>query len=821
MQNRILSRAISLALMMSGGGMVHAQQAEQTQDTNQLEEVIVTAQFRSENLQETPLAITAITGDMLEARSQTSIYEVSRQAPSVFLAPQAQANGSGLIAYIRGVGQTDFNFALEPGVGLYVDDVYLPTLTGSLLDLLDLERVEILRGPQGTLSGRNSIGGAIKLFSRKAEGHGGNLSLTYGSFDRVDVRASGDFTLAEDKLFMRVSGVSKNRDGYVERMDYGCMNPGSGVPTIRLSQGCKLGTLGGISYAAGRMNLRWLPSDSLEVNFNADVTNDSSEAGADVLRRAVQLQNPAAPPPPNTRYIWVDDGDPNTIPTVPLDCRFVPYGKNSCDPNSGDPYRSYSTFVDSTAPTGQRPFKPVVVPVVQQLDQYGMSANIDWTINDSFSLKSISAWRKYDSSWAQDVDNSPAASQQLLQSLRHWAWSQELRLNGSFGESFDFTAGAYYFKQDGTLEARVDLNYAGIDFIHGPDPTPSDSKALFLHGVFHFTDALSLSAGARYTEDEKSYTYHRHNPDGTVPAPCTGFPFAPTQPPNCVFWDPVAGRSLDGYTPPSFTSEQFDWRVALDYQFTDDVMAYVNVSTGYKGGGINPRPFYLSQVLGFEPETLTTYEIGFKSDFADNRVRVNLAAFFNQYEDIILRLNVCPTEIVAQRTPCQLPANVGSADVKGVELEANMLLGAGFSLDFAGSWMDFKYTETDFARTGIPDTFVTPYTPEVKGNIGLQWETPFAGDHTFVARVDYSYLDQVYGDAFNNPYNHIPSAALGNLRLTWRGPESKWEASAEVQNVTDELFYLATNDYSASAGTSSFSPGLPRTWALTVKRTFE
>src|SRR5262245_31069200 len=298
MHNNALSRGISLALMLSSAGALQAQQPKPAEDANTLEEITVTAQFRNQNLQETPLAITAITGDMLEARSQTSIYEVSRQAPSVFLAPQAQANGSGLIAYIRGVGQTDFNFALEPGVGLYVDDVYLPTLTGSLLDLLDLDRVEILRGPQGTLAGRNSIGGAIKLFSRRAEGHGGSVSLTYGSFDRVDVRASGDFTLLDDKLFMRVAGVSKNRDGYVDRIDYGCAHPGSGVPTLRLSQGCKLGTLGGVSYAAGRLNMRWLPSDSVEVNFNADVTNDSSEAGADVLRRAVQLQSPTAPPPP-------------------------------------------------------------------------------------------------------------------------------------------------------------------------------------------------------------------------------------------------------------------------------------------------------------------------------------------------------------------------------------------------------------------------------------------------------------------------------------------------------------------------------------------
>ena len=807
MQNRILSRAISLALMMSGAGVLQAQQPQQAEGADTLEEVIVTAQFRSQNLQETPLAITAITGDMLEARSQTSIYEVAAQAPNVFLAPQAQANGSGLIAYIRGVGQTDFNYALEPGVGLYVDDVYLPTLTGSLLDLLDLDRVEILRGPQGTLAGRNSIGGAIKLFSKRAEGHGGNLGLTYGSYNRVDVRASGDFTLLEDKLYMRVAGVTKNRDGYVDRMDYACTHPGSGVPTLKLSDGCRLGTLGGISYSAGRLNMRWIASDSVELNITADVTNDSSEAGADVLRRAVQTL-------PNTdpRYVWVDDGNPATVPTIPYDCRFVPYGQHSCDPNTpNDPYLSYSTFADATAPTNQRPFKPVVVPVVQQLDQYGASANLDWAISDTYSLKSISAWRKYESSWAQDVDGSPAASQQLLQTLSHWAWSQEFRLNGSFGDAFDFTTGLYYFKQDGTLTARVDLNYAGIDFVHGPDPTPSTSQAVFVQGTFHATDKLDFTVGARYTEDEKDYVYHRHNPDGTLPSPPTGFPFAPTQPPNAV----LAG--LDGSTG-HFESDQADWRVVMDYQFTDDVMGYVQASTGYKGGGINPRPFFTTQVLPFDPETLTTYELGLKTSFAENRVRVNLAAFFNQYEDIILRLNRCPG---ANPTPCQLPANVGSADVKGVELESNMLLGAGFSIDVAASWLDFEYTETDFANTAIPLDYITPYTPEIKGSLGLQWETPFAGDHTFVARADIAYQSDVYGDAFNNPYNHIPSYGVGNLRLTWRGPEDQWEASAEVMNVTDKLFYLATNDYSASAGSSSFSPGLPRTWAFTVKRRWD
>jgi len=455
-----------------------------------------------------------------------------------------------------------------------------------------------------------------------------------------------------------------------------------------------------------------------------------------------------------------------------------------------------------------------VVPVVQQLDQYGLSANLDIKLSDAFSLKSISAWRKYESSWAQDVDNSPAASQQLLQSLSHWAWSQELRLNGSFGDAYDFTVGAYYFKQDGTLTARVDLNYAGIDFVHGPDPTPSNSQALFLHNVIHATDKLNITLGARYTQDEKDYVYHRHNPDGTLPSPPTGFPFAPTQPPNAV----LAG--LDG-TSAHFESDQFDWRAVADYQWTDNFMTYLQASTGYKGGGINPRPFFVSQELAFNPETLLTYELGFKSDFADNRVRLNVAAFFNKYEDIILRLNFCAQSPMGQQTPCQLPANVGKADVKGIELETSMLLGGGFSVDLAGSWLDFKYTETNFATTNIPTSFITPFTPEMKGSLGLQWEHKLGNDNTFIARADVAYQSDVYGDAFNNDFNHIPAYGIGNLRLTWRGPEDKWEASAEVMNVGDRLFYLATNDYSASAGTSSYSPGLPRTWALTVKRSFE
>ncbi|HET9395102.1 MAG TPA: TonB-dependent receptor plug domain-containing protein, partial [Nitrospiraceae bacterium] len=407
--HRALAGTIAL---LSGTGIATAQ--EDTAPDSPLGEVVVTAEFREASVQETPIAITAVNAEGLEARSQTSIEQVAAQAPSVHLGPQGQANGSGLIAFIRGVGQTDFNFALEPGVGLYIDDVYYPTLTGSLVDLMDLERVEILRGPQGTLAGRNSIGGAIKLFSKKPVGDGGSVSLTYGKFERTDVRGTADFALVPDKLFARIAGVTKSRDGYVERVDYGCSHPGSGVPSLNVGMGCSLGTLGGVSYTAGRVSLRYLASDAIEFNLIGDITNDSSEAGADVLRRA-NIGNGTPTTADDGVSSWMiamDDGNPAT-PVVPYDCRFVPYGPHSCDPNGGDPYRSYATFLDMgnliTNDGSPLPFKPVFVPPIQELDQYGISANLDWKLSDLYSLKSITAWRRYDSTWAQDVDNSPLA----------------------------------------------------------------------------------------------------------------------------------------------------------------------------------------------------------------------------------------------------------------------------------------------------------------------------------------------------------------------------------------------------------------------------
>ena len=332
-----------------------------------------------ENVQDTPIAMTAVNAAMLESRSQYSIYEVAAQAPNVTLTPGGVERGSSMIAFIRGVGQTDFNFAVEPGVGIYVDDVYFSTLTGSLLDLLDLDRVEIARGPQGTLAGRNSIGGTIKLYSvQPGDDEGGKLQATFGDYDRVDFRGSAGFTLVEDKLYARIAGASRARDGYVKRLDYGCVHPESGIPTYNTGhvESCELGTEGGISYTAARAALKWTPTEELGITFSGDIVNDASEPPPTTLRRVNEgVNNPNLPigvgsangnfvnapslsitRPARRGNLPRRGSRPNTTTDrVYYSNAFVTHGPFRGDNLINDPYVTYTTYLDPNSPTPRGP----------------------------------------------------------------------------------------------------------------------------------------------------------------------------------------------------------------------------------------------------------------------------------------------------------------------------------------------------------------------------------------------------------------------------------------------------------------------------------
>ncbi len=762
--------------------------------SNTVGEVVVTAQFREQNLQQTPIAITAVNAQMLADRSQTNIAEVAGQAPNVTLKRQGLAFGPSLAASIRGIGQYDFNPALEPGVGMYVDDVYYSTLTGSVLDLLDLDRVEILRGPQGTLSGKNSIGGAIKLYSKKPDAvEGGYLQATYGGLNRLEARGAADFVVVPEKLFVRLSAVTKHYDGYVKELDYACANPGSGLPSLASNTNCKLGEEGGVSYSAVRTAVRWLATDRIEVNLAADYTSDTSEAPASTLLYASNAN-------PNVRL----------SPTgVPYDSRFIP----------ADPYANYATFQMTggrTFPLATPPYpagstfttEPLTASNKSLYRGWGVSAIIDWKLADRLSLKSITAFRGYTSDWGEDNDLSPLQVALGVEHLAHHQLSQEIRLNGSlFGDVVDYTVGGFYFRHKSDYATHQDLIWSApnYDFL-GVNPTLAHTKAGFAHAAWHITDKLNLTGGVRYTDEDKTTSYYRLNRDGT---PTSNLALLPL--------NGVAG---------AYSGTRWDYRVDVDYRWTPSLMTYAEVSTGFKGGGVNPRPFFASQVQPFGPETLNAYEVGLKSSLFDRRMRLNLSAFYNEYNNIILTFLTCPQFSPTATAPCALPANAGDGIMKGAEAETEIHPLAGLTVDGSVSYLDFNYTRIDPAAggptrpAGVQKGMITPYTPKWKWSGGIQYEIRIGEAGSLTPRVDAAYQGDMFANGVNTVRNQINAYTLVNARLTWRSPDRDWEAALEVTNLTDKLYYVTKFDQSGGAGFVQGQPGLPREWAMTVKRRF-
>jgi len=852
MKLRTLGVVSSLALAAGISAPAFAQDEDEGGARNT--DIIVTAEFREAALQDTPIAITAVDAEMLEARGQTDIAAVAANAPNVTLKPQPQNGGSGLIAFIRGVGQVDFNYALDPGVGVYVDDVYIPTLSSSLLELIDLERVEILRGPQGTLAGKNSIGGAIKLFSAKPKGDGsGSLRVAYGSYNKVEVRGMADFAIT-DNMAARVSGVAKSRDGHVAMIDYGLSHSGSNVPNnnARGRGNYDYETMGGESFVAGRLALNWTPTDRIEIDVSADYTQDQSEVNPVVLIAAGNVADTAEDFDPFSSNPATDaDGNPWLVGQdgmgIPVDCRFVPAGQYSCDPGGDlrgwDPrYVSYSNFLDAKVPTQQAPYKPYFALPIREFTGWGVHGKMTFDLSDQFQLVWIGSYREYESKWGQDQDATPVPVAQLDNQLNHSAWSQEVRLNFELADGLvEGTVGGFYLDQDGEYTARVDLNYAGIDFVHGPDTTPSTTKALFGTATLYPVDGLSITGGIRYTKDEKTYTYFRSNPDGTVPFVDADNLFVPGVP-ACEFFlgAPTAGPTGIGNSPnclltglfnisDSFEGDRWDWRVVADYRFSEEFLAYASVSTGFKGGGVNPRPFFgpssgdcdapgyvapapCNQLRAFDPETITTYEVGFKGDFFDRRLRLNGAAFFNKYNDIILQLSACPS------IPCLQPRNVGAADVKGVELEFSAYPVDGLSLDGGVSFIDFEYT--DVGTSGVPLDAVTPYTPEWTYSLGIQYDYELDSGGIIGARVDGSYQSDTFTESFNTEWSRIEGYFLANGRVSYTTPDEDWRIALEVQNLFDKYYWQTVSDVSTSLGVVTGAPGLPRTWLASVTRKF-
>jgi iron complex outermembrane receptor protein len=798
MRAGLRTSALTVGLALSvGSTTAWSAEPARADDVQLLEEIVVTAQFREQGLQSTPVAITAVTGAQLEQKSLSTVTDLNALAPNLTAAKGTNTNGPSAQLFIRGVGQSDGHPGLEPGVGLYVDDVYRGLLLGSDLDLTDIDRVEVLRGPQGTLSGKNSLGGSLKLFSKKpSDQTDGYAQGTYGDFNRIEIRAGGNITLVPDTLYARVSGASKQVDGYMERIDYFCTHPTtSPVSTqVPVVPNCKLGTEGGIDTQNLRVALRWIASDSIENNLIADATRDRSEVPAQKLISSTNTQ-------------------------VTAGGRLVPNG--GAQFITGDrSYTTYATFVQPgfTDPVtlngkpGAGTHGALALTPIDPIDAWGVSDNLTWKIADHYTLTSITGYRRYSGVYSIQVGGSPFPAQLLDDTWSHRQFTEEVRLNGTSFEKLDWTVGGYYYDQlayFGGLKllnpGAQTVNAAGVvtasneTIFTGSDPIPSKSKSGFVHGVYRLTDPLSLIAGVRYTKEDKTYTFQRLNPYGTGPS-----------------YNPVG--ALDGSSK-TYSGSRVDYRAGVEYQWTDSLMTYAQWSTGFRGGGVNPRPFTVAQETTFKPETEQASEIGLKSDFFEHHVRVNAAAFYNQYNDIVF-----VNTFSATGAPNSTPLNVGKAHIYGAELEIEARPFGGLQIDASAGYQKFKLTQLNQGvGVLIPNVSLStnePYAPDRQANIGVQYVFQLGTAGSITPRIDGNYQSQFFTDIQNQPLGLVAGRTLMNGRITWKSASLEWETVAGATNLTNKFYYVNKVFGAVPTNITEGQPGAPREWFVTLRRNF-
>lgn len=771
-----------------------------------LEEIVVTAQYREENLQETPLAITAISGADIEVRAFSQAYEIGYAVPNASLRPAQAAFGNTMTAFIRGIGQNDFDFAFEPGVGIYIDDIYHPFTLGSQVELLDLERVEVLRGPQGTLFGRGAIGGALRYVSKTPQGDNtGNISVSAGSYDRIDVRGHYDFAITEN-LFARVAGVSKDRDGHQNVIDFACRFPSRAGPlqaqSVNRGKDCRLGTQGGENVYGARGDLRWVANDDFEATVTAEYQNDNSEAKADTITVIDETS-------------W-----PSFVPGLPYDSRFLP----------NNIYQTYATYDD--------PLNNLRIEPENTMEKWTLSGRAVWDINEQVTSTLILAYTDLGATLATDADGSPINMQTVDGKQTVDYFTAELRFSGRMWDRMDWTIGGFYYDGDSLNEQMVSIPFLSLildgvppsvgnmPFVNAHNEHENGNESGYGHFVYDVNEKLSLTAGIRYSHDEKKVNF-----DNTR-----------VQNPNVVVED-----------------DHLDWKGAIEYQWTDDFMTYASVSTGYRPGSYNPRPFQWTQVVAVDAEESTAYELGFKSDWFDRRFRLNAAGFYTDWDTRILPVggqeclvlngppgppvyltvpagtidsvtgvavtpdnlgNLCDTSVKLPRTFYQN----GPAKIHGAEIEAMVRPVDELTISGAFGWTKWSSDDVNDDPNSLSDRPV--YVPETNWTISASYDFGLSNGSMVTPRID------VYGqseicttqDFVTTEFVEAGCSEgyeLVNLRLEWASPQRSWTAAFGVTNLTDKEYFL--NKFNLTAfgqPAAEGQPGRPQEWYFTVGRNF-
>ncbi|MCW1400903.1 TonB-dependent receptor [Novosphingobium sp. MW5] len=784
--------ASSCALMLAlANTAALAQQSEPQADAEAdggIAEIIVTAQRSETKLQDTPLSIVAVGGEDLQRQGTDSLSGFDTFVPNVTIGGTAAQGNAIINVAIRGIGGAPQGFITQEGaVGIYVDDILFARPNGALLDLLDVERVEVLRGPQGTLFGRNTAGGAIRYVTKQpADKLEGSIKVTGGERDRIDVQGMLNLPLG-DTLAARFSFAKKSRDGYIHRIIDDTYVGGGDSTTLR-------------------GQLRWQPTDRLDIGISGDYirTSDNGQPSTSTNFSPTDLY-------PAALYGVTIAGDPAPSPTAYNSMRAL--APLSVSPSGYTNAASDFAFYYGQV-RGNYEIYGGLLPDVNKFKSYGLTGTIAYELTDSLTVKSLTGYRDISQIQNQDWDRTPIPLVQLNDTTDIEYFTQELQLNGSFFDNrFKWVAGAFYYWDDSTNTRRRFDPSAGANSAFKGDVGKGSfeskhiitkSFALFTQGSFSLTDALSVTAGVRWGEDRKTFTSFREG-RGQVCLASGAQVAAVGSPASC----PAGSVSTASAQTVSGKWSSVSPRFSIDYRWSPEVMTYISAAKGYKGGGFNDgiqtrcyrSPLPNCGLNEYLPENLWTYEAGIRTDLFDRRVRLNITAFLTKYKDQQIQL--------ADPGPPPLVYTVnGDSTVKGFEAEFLASPIQDLVLKASVGYVDASYDKDIRGASGaVAVTPAVPFyrSPEWSYTLGASYKVPVgeAGDVAF--DFNYGWKDKQL--SYPSPTNFVtlPSYGLLNGRISFEAAAG-WSVAVFGNNLTNK--YYLTGGFDPSGPASKPTPGL-------------
>jgi iron complex outermembrane receptor protein len=706
-------------------------------------------------------------------------------------------------------------------------------LLGANFDLLDIDHIEVLRGPQGTLFGRNSLAGGVNVVGKQPSTSEttGYAEFTTGSFSRQDVRAGINLPLSDTAALM-LSGLSKQREGYQKRLDFTCEMFRRGTPGLAGSfpsadvlataqpnyrpTDCEIGRLGGEDLQAGRASFLWQPTSGMKLTLTSDYIRDRSENAADSV---VDIDPTRANNNVRTAAAYFG---------LTVDNRFM----------TGDPYTTYVTY-DDPIPAGTviagnsyyngtrvngRPTRGgYELPPHVDLTNWGVTGKLVWELGNDIDLTTVVGFRSLDEVHTFDTDGTPLVVEHVINDIRNDYFNAEVRLSGT-SSLIDWVAGGFYFDAEGKQHASlIQASIGGQRSLYTTyDPT---TQAVFANATVRpFGERLSFVVGGRYSEDQKIVNFS--NLADTSPSP----------------------TDIRFYVVPQ--QEKFSWKLGANYQFSDEMLAYASAATGNSLPGFNPRPLQTTQVAQFDGNDAIAYELGSKLDLFDYRLRLNVAAFYTDFKNRPTTIAGAEATLDANNqqlpgnqqllplpggppgsTLCStqtLPTNTGivcigrtyyrnlPATVRGAELEYTINPVDALVINGSVGWSEFR--SPDIEARSVNRRQNNPFRT---ANAGVQYEIEGMGG-TVTPRLDWTYESSQIVSGTSTKYNYLmPARSVVNGRITYDHTEHDFTVAVGVTNLFDKFYYVNVFDYQGLGyPQTDAQPAHPREWYLTLKKRF-